>query len=342
MQNEISKLKCQIHQENKVQFICMSTECQASKLCCLNCQEIHDIHHDSLKDIDCAWEEIIQHKQQQIELNKTLENFWSQIQVIFPQLDKIISFNRFLVELEKELKQQLNCQDLDQIIQKHKAIFVLFDEKVQICKKKYCQPNELDVDKMLSLFDDARKLYKKGDKQNAIDKYTEVLELNENFIFARLDRGKMNLGLNYEQAQFDYEEVLKQDDRNFRALKGLAICQKMKCNYSDALFYAQKGHKQNSYSTHLVFHLADCYKFEGRSQQALHFINLAIGQKKRKYENKMKVYYKNKAEIHLGLNDIQNANFFINKALDIYQHYEIAINIKERINKIAKMQNVIL
>ncbi|CAD8209201.1 unnamed protein product [Paramecium pentaurelia] len=341
MQNEISKLKCQIHQENKVQFICMSTECQALKLCCLNCQEIHDIHHTSLKNIDCAWEEIIQHKQKQIELNKTLENFWSQILVIFPQLDKIISFNRFLVQLEKELKQQLNCQDLDQIIQKHKAMFVLFDEKVQICKKKYCQPencDKLDVDKMLSLFYDARKLYKKGDKQNAIDKYTEVLELNENFIFARLDRGKMNIGLNYEQAQFDFEEVLKQDDLNVRALKGLAVSQKMKCNYSEALSYAQKGQKLNKISPQLNFFI----QFEGRNKEALHFINLAIDQKKRKYENKMKVYYKNKAEIHLGLNDIQNANTFINKALDIYQHYELAINIKERINKIAKMKNVIL
>ena len=34
------------------------------------------------------------------------------------------------------------------------------------------------------------------------------------------------------------------------------------------------------------------------------------------------------AEMLLGLNDIQNANTFINKALDINQNYELAIKIK--------------
>ncbi|CAK72092.1 unnamed protein product (macronuclear) [Paramecium tetraurelia] len=345
MQNLISQVKCKMHLENEVQFVCMSTECIAPKLCCLNCQEMHDMHHSLLKNLDQAWEEILQHKQKQNEVQKDFENLWSQMSAFLTQWDRIIDFNKLLVRLEKELTQSLTCQELLDMIQKYEDLSFLLEEKAKMIKNKYChfdKDSKLEVDVMLALFNEARQLKKKGDKINAIDKYSQVLEMNENFIVARLDRGKLNMGQNYEQAQFDFEEVLKQDDLDVRALKGLAVCQKMKCNYGEGLYYALRGQKLKQISPQLHFHLADCCKFEGKSQEALHFINIAIEQKKRKYENKMKIFYKNKAEIHLELNDLQNANIFINKALEIYQNYELAINIKERINKIARAQNVIL
>ncbi|CAD8125620.1 unnamed protein product [Paramecium sonneborni] len=190
-----------------------------------------------------------------------------------------------------------------------------------------------NVDQMLNLFYEARKLYSKREKEDAKKKYSQALDLNQNFIIARLERGKMNFGLDYEQALFDFEEVLKQDPKNIKALKGIAISLKMKGNYEEALYYAQKGLKKNQTSPQLNFHLADCNKFIGKNQEALYYINRAIEQKKNKYEKKLKVYYQNKAEIYLGLNDFGNAKCFIEEALKIDQNYESARIIEKRIDE---------
>ncbi|CAD8203063.1 unnamed protein product [Paramecium pentaurelia] len=167
--------------------------------------------------------------------------------------------------------------------------------------------------------------------------------MNPNFIDARIYRGiigfsfnKGNLSLdvnNISYAQFDFEEVLKQDKQNLKALKGLTKACKMQCNYELGLKYALKVIMHEPKSPLGNFNAADCLKFLGQyNENTLQYINQAIDQEKRRYEQRISIYFRNKGkiifykgEILFGLNRVNEAREFVLKALEINQNYELAI-----------------
>ncbi|CAD8097362.1 unnamed protein product [Paramecium primaurelia] len=178
-------------------------------------------------------------------------------------------------------------------------------------------------------------------------KQVQILLMLEYIEVSLVLNNKGNLSLdvnNISYAQFDFEEVLKQDKQNLKALKGLTITQKMQCNYELGLKYALKVIMHEPQSPLGNFNAADCLKFLGQyNEKTLQYINQAIDQEKRRYEQRIQIYFRNKGmvifykgEILFGLNRVNEAREFVLKALEINQNYELAIKTLKRFDEILQ------
>ncbi|CAD8210375.1 unnamed protein product [Paramecium octaurelia] len=272
------------------------------------------------------------------EFNKFISNYQSLISYC-TTLQKYICHLGKKKELSKDNQLLGFCKE---VFAKIKEINERFDQ-LNMNLNLSQDINEMDKiknknDSLLTLFSQAKELYSKEKKTEAFQKFTEVLRINPNFIDARIYRGNLSLDVNNTfYAQFDFEEALKQDKYNLKALKGITIAFKMQCNYELGLKYALKVIKHEPKSPIGNFNAADCLKFLGQyNENTLRYINQAIDQEKRRFEQKLQVYFRNKGEILFGLNRESEAREFVLKALELNQNYELAIKTLKRFDDISQ------
>ncbi|CAD8110474.1 unnamed protein product [Paramecium sonneborni] len=261
-------------------------------------------------------------------------------------------FLNIYLEKFKRDKELLECfKEVSSQIKSLNLFFEGLNVKINLNKESFVKitiydDNQLDQaqkphnqnDFMINLYCEAKDLYKKKKKIEAYEKFSEVLRINPSFVEARIYRGNLSLDVNnLSYAQFDFEEVLKQDKQNLKALKGITIALKMQCNYELGLKYALKILKHEPNSSQGNFNAADCLKFLGQyNDNILNYINQAIDQEKRRSDQKLQVYYRNKGEILFGLGREVEAREFVQKALLINQNYELALKTQKRFDEFTQ------
>ncbi|CAK65018.1 unnamed protein product (macronuclear) [Paramecium tetraurelia] len=184
------------------------------------------------------------------QLNKFISNYQSLISYNITQEKYICHLSQKKIEHSKDNKLLSFCKE---VFAKMKDINEKFDQlniSVNLFQETNLDKIKNKNDSLLKLFSQAKDSYSKEKKTEAFQKFTEVLTMNPNFIDARIYRGIIKIMIqkgylsldvnNTCYAQFDFEEVLKQDKYNLKALKGITKAFKMQCNYELGLKYALK------------------------------------------------------------------------------------------------------
>ncbi|CAD8100895.1 unnamed protein product [Paramecium sonneborni] len=239
----------------------------------------------------------------------------SELQTIFILINLIRQDIETFVQI-----QNLNLED------KQKNAITKILPKFDDLKSKVKEVFE-NQQKSIENFSKAMDLHSKNRDDEALEYFSKSIEFNPSFIDPRLYRGKLYLdrSKNY-LAELDFKQALKFDQKNKKAVKGMAVTLKLLCNYELALKYAHRTLKYDPLTPKGNFHYADCLKFLGNQKDALKYIDKAIYQKKLKQDKKLVRYYKNKeeAEIQYELNEKFQAIELLKDCLKIDPNYQQA------------------
>ena len=152
-----------------------------------------------------------------------------------------------------------------------------------------------------------------GDYQTASDIIEKIIsDKTDNSNIWEL-AGDINLWLDKrEKAEHDYNQALKFNKDNVKAMLGLGHLLLMQGNYKEALLQYNKAFRIKPDDSSVLVALANAYKYSSNDEMAKQYFSLAL-----KYDsNNSKASY-NLGLIFLKENDEENAEKFFKKALSV-------------------------